>query len=471
MKENEYKDLENQGWDAMFQTLDHEMPVKKKRRGALWFFLFVGFAAIGLGYWFQKNQKSVPVNPITISKPIAQNNVSKNSSSLPKTDVNTEGINEPKFEKSQRFLKLYNTTKTTNNLISENAQNLTAFDNATKTTNDTKFGKLSKFPELDSKTQTINKPTAEIAQNLTASDNVTKTTNKPTAEITQNLTAFDNATKTTNEPKFGKLSKFPELDSTTKTTNKPISENAQNLTELDNIARLKIAPLSIIQDTNLKIEPKPIVSTSPSRENNQNKLRWGLTAGIHTENGQKLDGYQAGVVLLKPLNNRWSLTTGLSFRQAKTTGDSTTYYKTESLFSSPSASQALQNSTPITLDKLYYLEMPLMIQFKMNKRFAFATGAKGAFLLGQSIKTGNSSVFWVKSNTNFSNGQVLLDMVSTKTLGLNRWDASWISSITYSPNKHIGLSLRYDLGLSNIINLNRWTAYNRYLGLNLTYQF
>ena len=450
MKENEYKDLENQGWDAMFQTLDREMPVKKKRRGALWFFLFVGFAAIGLGYWFQKTQKTTPVSPIVISKPIAQNGVSKNNNSLPQTSVNTEGINEPKFEKSQRSLKLNNTTQTTNNSISENAQNLAELNNTAKTTNDTKFGKLFKFPELDSTTQTINKPTSEIAQNLTE---------------------LDNAAQTTNNTKFGKLSKFPELDSTTKTTNKPISENAQNLTELDNIARLKIAPLSIIQDTNLKIEPKPIVSTSPSRENNQNKLRWGLSAGIHTENGQKLDGYQAGVVLLKPLNNRWSLTTGLSFRQAKTTGDSTTYYKTESLFSSPSASQALQNSTPITLDKLYYLEMPLMIQFKMNKRFAFATGAKGAFLLGQSIKTGNSSVFWVKSNTNFSNGQVLLDMVSTKTLGLNRWDASWISSITYSPNKHIGLSLRYDLGLSNIINLNRWTAYNRYLGLNLTYQF
>ena len=234
--------------------------------------------------------------------------------------------------------------------------------------------------------------------------------------------------------------------------------------------KIKIAPLSIEQDSNLKIEPQTIYGPIKYLADVPKKLRIGITTGLHTEKGQKIDGFQAGFVVNQTLNHRWSINTGLNFRQTHTSGDSISYYKTEYL-ANASPTTNLQSGTPISLDKLYYLELPLTIEYLFKKKFAFSTGLKTSYLIGQSVKENGGSVYFVKSSFTSQSSYDLLNKVNATTLGLNRWDVSLMGGFSYLPTKHVQLGLRYDFGLNNIINRTNWSAYNRYLGFNVVYLF
>ena len=386
MDNNNHKDLENQGWDAMFQTLEREMPVKKKRRGLLWLFLLLGIGAMGGGYWFLKTPNNTNLVQTTNAKPIVQNNSTETSGFLTKKEENTEGRG------------------------------------------DTHLRKLSKLPKIKD----------TIYNNVYAAQKT-----PPIFQPTNTLT------ETTNDNNLRKLSKLPKIE---------------------DISQKETAPLSIKPDTNLKIGHLPYFEPKINTQATKNKLRWGITAGIHTENGQKLDGYQAGLVVSKPINNRWDWATGLSFRQTKAINSNTTYYLTADI-NKAAATTALQSTTAISLDKFYYLEIPLTIQYHLNKHFVLATGIKISYLLDQSTKKSGSSVYFVNNGAGSSVSQDILGKINAQTLGLNRWDASWIGGFSYLPNRHINLNLRYDFGLFNTLNSKRWTAYNRYLGLNATYFF
>ncbi len=249
-----------------------------------------------------------------------------------------------------------------------------------------------------------------------------------------------------------------------------VIENNKDIEEVSFLKPLKIEPLSIEQDTNLKIEPKPIIGKLISLQI-KNKLRLGITTGVHTEKGQQFDGFQVGLVVFKPLNRHWSLGTGLNFRQTHTSGDSISYFKKENLANASTSSSNLQSGTPISLDKLYYLELPLTIQYHFKNKFAFSTGLKTSYLVGQSVKTNGTAVYFVNSGFGGTKSFDLLSQVNTSTLGLKRWDVSLMGGFSYLPTRHIQLDLRYDLGLMNIINRTNWSAYNRYLGLNVVYIF
>ena len=80
MNKNNQNDFENQGWHAMLQTLDREMPVKKKRRVFLWLVFFIGLtAALGGGFWYSNTYNPVKTLDKTMSKPIVDVQVSKNT--------------------------------------------------------------------------------------------------------------------------------------------------------------------------------------------------------------------------------------------------------------------------------------------------------------------------------------------------------------------------------------------------------
>ena len=192
---------------------------------------------------------------------------------------------------------------------------------------------------------------------------------------------------------------------------------------------------------------------------------------IFSLNNEKIDGFQAGLIVYKPLNQNWSLSTGLSFRQTHTSGDSISYFKKENFANASALTSNLQSGTPISLDKLFYLELPLTIQYQFKNKFAFSTGFKTSYLVGQSVKTNGASVYFVNQNLGNTKSFDLLSNVNTTTLGLNRWDISFVGGLNYLPTRHISIGLRYDLGLVNIINRTNWSAYNRYLGLNVVYLF
>jgi hypothetical protein len=113
MNKNEYKDFENQGWDAMFETLDREMPVKKKRRGLLWLWLCLGFLSFGCAFLYYKSTKNTSFTEKTVSKPIVyekrqseNSTIEEDNSKQIQTDIHLSAIeNNATFGKSSRFPK------------------------------------------------------------------------------------------------------------------------------------------------------------------------------------------------------------------------------------------------------------------------------------------------------------------------------------------------------------------------------
>jgi hypothetical protein len=240
--------------------------------------------------------------------------------------------------------------------------------------------------------------------------------------------------------------------------------------EIKNTPLPKESMISIKQDSSLKTESKPVVETIITPKNPQKKLTWGITAGVHSQNATSFDGFQGGLIVGKRLNTKWAIVTGLCFRQTQMPYQTGATYFAAADKSSVSASSTLLKAASISIDKLYYLEMPITLERKISKKFALTTGLKLSYLLSQSVQKSDSTVYWINGGT-FSTSQNLLNTVNAATLGLNRWDVAWVGGIYFLPSRHIQLGLRYDLGLSNILNRANNSAYNRYVGLNLSYLF
>lgn len=423
MNKDQYKDFENQGWDAMFQTLDREMPVKKNRRGFLWLWWGAGILSVGFAFLYYKTSKNTPLVQNTVSKPIVyQNKIdTKPDVFVPKKAI----IQEP-----NAFTQIKNneTAKKTSKLFSRKAQTR---DNEVETLH-------SDFLKQDTISQVVSNIVLEESSKMIMSEN--------------NF-------KKANDTAIGKSDLLEEKVVVT------------NLKIIDAIDFIKIGPLSITQDSNLKRNIKPLLKTIICPTKLPNKLNWGITVGAHTQGIPPSVGFQAGVTVSKSLNPKWLFATGLSFRQTQMPSQNTAYLSASAdRVNAASSSTILQKATSISIDKLYYVEMPLSLERMFAKKIAFTMGFKPSYLLGQSIKKSDLAVYWV-NNSSFSTSKELLNNVNATSLGLKRWDLACTGGITYLPIRHIQLGLRYDLGLVNIFNRNNNATYNRYLGLNLNYQF
>ncbi len=437
MNKDNHNDFENQGWEAMLQTLDRELPVKKKRRRLLWLVFFISLTAtLGGGSWYWHTKSAVKTIDKTISKPIVDTDSHKN----------TEGGEVVELHKNNKTIE-NKSFDTHINDLSVNKNNKTIENKSVEThANDLSFNKNNKTIE--------NKSVETYVNDLSVIKN-SKTIENKSVETYVNDLSINKNNKSVEKNK----------------NDLSVNDNKKNdFTSFESLGMIHIAPLSIEQDTNLKIEPEPFFKTIKCFTGISKKLRLGITTGIHTEKGQKIDGFQAGLVVFKPLTYHWSLGTGLNFRQTQTSGNPISYFKTENLLNAASTTN-LQSGKPISLDKLYYLELPLVIQYQFKKIFAFSTGLKTAYLVGQSVKANGASVYFVSGSFTSKDNNAFINQVNTTTLGLNRWDVSLLGGFSYLPTQHIQLGLRYDLGFMNIINRTNWSAYNRYVGLNVVYLF
>ena len=447
MNKDNHNDFENKGWEAMLQTLDREMPVEKKRRPFLWLVFLLGLLALGSGFWYWTTAYPVKTLDKTDSKPIVETDFNKNTEGVAhdlSLNKNNKVVETTIVQNKTNDLSLNKNNKTIENNIVQNKPNdLSLIKNNKNNDNNIVENKDNDLSLINNGKATINKN--EIKERL--------------------FNNFSNDNLLKKEKDVSDTFKVSDTNPLMLTT-KIIEESK----EVVFLKPLKIEPLSIEQDTNLKIEPQPIIGPSPS-VNIKNRFSLGITTGIHTENGQKLDGFQAGLVVYKPLNLHWSWGTGLSFRQTETSADTITYFKKENIANASVSSSNLQSGTPISLDKLYYLELPLTIQYHVKKKFAFSTGLKTSYLVGQSVKSNGTAVYFVNNGISGTKSFDLLSQVNTTTLGLKRWDVSLMGGFSYLPTRHVEFVLRYDLGLANIINRPNWSAYNRYVGLNVVYMF
>lgn len=423
MNKDQYKDFENQGWDAMFQTLDREMPVKKKRRGLLWLWWGVCILSVGSAFLYYKTTKNTPLVQNAVSKPIVNQKP---------IDVQTDTFVQKKviIQGPNAFIQIKN--------------------------NETgrKFSEL-----LNSKVPTRDKIIQTTHSDFLKQDTASQVASNIVLEESSKMITSENNFKKANDIAIEKSDLLEEIAVVT------------NLKTIDAIDFIKTGPLSITQDSNLKLDIKPLLKTIICPAKSPKKLNWGITVGAHTQGIPPSVGFQAGLSVSKSLSPKWSFASGLSFRQTKMPSQNTAYLSASAdRVNAASSSTILQKATSISIDKLYYVEMPLSLERMFAKKIAFTMGFKPSYLLGQSIKKSDLAVYWV-NNSSFSTSKELLNNVNATSLGLKRWDLACMGGITYLPVRHIQLGLRYDLGIVNIFSRNNNSAYNRYIGLNLNYQF
>ena len=194
MNQNNQKDLENKGWDAMLQSLDREMPTQKKRRGLLWLWLPLSILALGGGVWWVKTKTIQSETIILSSKTVAEQ--ADFSKKVPQTFGKFQKFPERKptslatkpdifsqtFEELQKFPKRKTDPVAPKNVISNVKTADTPQNNENSKASQT-FGELQKFLER--------KPTS-LVSSLPLSimpDSIFKTPSKP---ILQNLIKLKN---------------------------------------------------------------------------------------------------------------------------------------------------------------------------------------------------------------------------------------------------------------------------------------
>jgi hypothetical protein len=478
MMNNFDKNIEDYGWGEMKKLLDKEMPEggayvpasasdapfssqkeKDKRRWLIFFLLISGILASGLGYYFY--QKPIPNTAIAqAAKPVI---VEKNNS---KNGKNTEGVG--------------------------NAQN-TITGSANISTEQLSVAQLPQNTE-------------GVSQYYKAEANKNQNTN---IDIKSNLINENLTTQNVNNQYFSnknnktKDNTFIE-ENTSITALKEVSGNQSNTpnTEISNVnmeltktlSMLKLLP--IIAGKEIAFERSLLPILLPMTQalhgkivsvNIKNKPRFGLTIGAHTEGVSIIDGYQGGVFIQQKLPTKLplSLQIDLNYRNLNTNGDSLNAQPTAPT-SVSSAPNILNNLiiTKASLNNISYIEMPIFLTYSPSKKWGFLGGVKGAYM----ISNKKSTTVWSANNryvveNGFSGS--LLDMAQFKsvnpisntldnfnqTLNFNRWDIAAVGGVSYTALPKTTLTLRADWGLKNILNKQNWVAYNRFLGLNVGYQF
>jgi hypothetical protein len=268
-----------------------------------------------------------------------------------------------------------------------------------------------------------------------------------------------------------------------------VNDKIKRLTDLPyDFLPLAKASIIDIRDTNIKVNFNALLMGKIiCVAGKTNTWRWGITTGAHTEGVKKFDGFQAGLFLSKKWGQKWAIQTGLNYRRNTAQGDSMNFVQLEN-----KAATAITTASPasntfnlaqgkeIKLKNLNYLELPVTIQYAFHRKFSAFTGIKATYLLSNSVTASDNSKWYVVNNardqvsakaSSNSTSNTYVQGSTAQYLGLNRWDGAIIGGVSYSILPKMTVSLRYDYGFKNILNQQNWKAYNRYLGLNLNYNF
>ena len=208
---------------------------------------------------------------------------------------------------------------------------------------------------------------------------------------------------------------------------------------------------------------------------------FGIETGIHTEGYKQIDGWQLGVVLSKQFRWNWSVSAGLNFRKTvistKNSNNSNLkleYYQGAVDKNASTSFPALTASARLTLNNLNYLELPLSVNYHINNKWSVLGGIKTSYLVNVHLNQTSDSTLYIFNQSAKQETRLSLDANSKSELqylGLKRWDFSVIGGIYFKPIDKIQLSLRYDYGFKNTLNRPNWSAYNRFLGVNVSYYF
>jgi opacity protein-like surface antigen len=268
----------------------------------------------------------------------------------------------------------------------------------------------------------------------------------------------------------------PQLESE---NGKNIAENIRNslITNSVNFADLK--PIERTEEDILNIKPvdfEPIIS---KEDDVKRKLKIGITAGTHSHQLKKLDGYQFGFAAAYPLSKKWSLSAALGFRQTTAYGDSLNYIQAQrENTTGVSSSLNVVPGKTLKISQLHYIELPTELNFNINEKWSVFSGAKVGYLLNEKVTYDSTqAVFVVLDPSSLSSkyattqDQSFAGSPSSKTLSLNKLSIALLGGVRYKVSEKLSFSLRYDYDVRSISKLSNRRFYNRFVGLNGVYYF
>ncbi len=472
MKNKFDKEIEDSGWEKMQALLDKEKPVigivppqyesqkslkngSLHKRWALMALLFLSF--VGCGVWSYYFFKIKPEN----QSAIALNNalkMEKNNAILSEKGLNTEGGEVDLTKRSNSENSILEKKNKPDKLNVEKENEIQNIDNQLIVKNidpnlstiEIDFNKKNKSNLIENKEQIIDEKLTNGSNAINAENVVEKTQN--------------------NEEKFVEKN---DLENTEKT---------QERLTFEVLNPLVYEPL-IDSVSSISEKVNPIINLKENASKTIQKWQFRLTLGIHTEGVLRLDGYQMGMVLRKNLSQKWAFSTGLNYRKSSLKSRENASFlaadkaNASSSVTLPSSSFNLSKVVEVRLKDMKYLELPIIFDHLVNKRFSAFGGLKMSYLLSKN---------WVKVDTTNANLYVITygnisqkadksssssyDRASSYPIN-NSLDFALLGGIHYRISRHFDVSMRYDFGLKNILNRNNAAVYNRYLGLNLNYYF
>jgi hypothetical protein len=512
MNHNINREFEDKSWDAMRALLDREMPeggvlippaatnaaISKdsKKRYGLWALFFAATCLVASLAWYALN-KNVLTEKKAVS--IVENrddsvlhdikngqNTEGDNAEIPTSNLNENKVSDKREEsmnnKPMRFLKphRFDLVKKGQNTEGGITEISTSHFSENKVSNKReestgnkpmRFLKPHRFDLVKKGQNTEGGITFAIPRN-----------EKSEPKIPSFAHPDSSLLEIPKESTWG-ITTGANINSFNTESQEPLKEKMNRLTDLP-YDFLPLAKAEVVEykDPNFKINlvenKKNILAVTKSKP-----LHWGITAGAHTEGGKKLDGFQAGLFLTKIMSEKWTIQTGLNYRRNTAQGDSMTFVQLDKaatgITTNPSTalpSFNLVQGTEITLKNLNYLELPVTVQYAFHRKFSTFSGLKIAYLLSNSVNSDNSTKFYVLDNSKNDQrtkgfGNQIVQGNSAQSLGLQRWDLALVGGVSYRVLPKISMSLRYDYGFKNILNHQNWKAYNRYLGVYISYSF
>mgnify|MGYP000727868318 CR=1 FL=1 len=466
------KKFTDNGWAAMRDLLDEELPTappKRKRRGLIFFLLFLGIGvgiAIGIvaGGLYLKEDKPQEAHKNS-TQPIAKSATEANSSFDEKSaiaQVDKETTTE--IENATETAGSKSATTTSETLLSngngnENMEN--------------RVGASSSFKKPD--LMAVND--RKLSNNQIGNE--------------QEIVSLDYQKTTIIEDDTDREQVTPNDDMIGSVTANNIEKNSINPLKMNGLSELVIALNKPDFDLNLPELDEPIAESKKEESNKKGRL--GLELGV--SGAPNFAGISTGVVFMQPLKDKWSFQAGMNYAYQRRTFEGEPISLSD--FESQSPNNPIENgalddiyqgayegnaarsdSAIFTIPQnlsLHYLNIPLRLNYHLSDKWSIGGGVTGSVLLLASNSYTDGGLFNKSAGEAFQADDTFVSLAdesrSINKANLQKYDVAANIGIGFHPSPKWSITANYHHGFKNLFRYSDDTAYNRFGNLSIQYYF
>ena len=278
----------------------------------------------------------------------------------------------------------------------------------------------------------------------------------------------------------------------------------QSFVQMTKLGNKVLQPVASVQDVPLNLE---LVNTSVLEAKKSGlPMRFGLEGGIYSNKLNAIDGMKLGMNAVYAFSGtKWSIQSGLlySIGNQNILFDSKGY---DALFSDefdnnttvPNANiedmegtfnngAGFSDTASVRLNydaadfnrvsSLHRLHLPVLVNYQITQKFRVEAGLDLSYILKV-----NENQTWsplpsfkrsAEADQSISNSNPVLTSgsVSNNYVGFNRLDVALQGGLAYHPIDQLGIRLRYQFGLRDIMKTDFYNAHQRALNLSAVYYF